>query len=91
MGRKTSRAYTIPVAITASSTHLFIPVPFGSGTQWVQNVLAAGGCTVRWKGQLIPATEATLVGQDEALGAFNRLEQPVIRASGLSTFMRLRR
>ncbi len=91
IGRTSSRAYTLPVAIGGTDSHLFIPVPFGPGTQWVQNVIAAGGCTVRWKGKEISATEAVLVSQDDAMGAFNRLERPVIRASGLSTFMRLRR
>jgi deazaflavin-dependent oxidoreductase (nitroreductase family) len=91
VGRRSSRAYTLPVAITGSSTHLFIPVPFGEGTQWVQNVLAAGGCTVHWKGRDIAATEPALVGRAEASAAFNRLERPVIRAAGLDSFLRLRR
>src|SRR4051812_41964595 len=91
VGRKSSRAYTLPVAITGSSTHLFIPVPFGEGTQWVQNVLAAGGCTVRWKGRDIATTEPALVGEAEASAAFNRIERPVIRAAGLDSFLRLRR
>lgn len=91
VGRQSGRAYSVPVAIAATGTHMFIPVPFGPGTQWVQNVMAAGSCTVAWKGRDSMATEPVLVGRDEASAAFNRLERPLIRAAGLELFLRLRR
>jgi deazaflavin-dependent oxidoreductase (nitroreductase family) len=91
IGRQSGRAYSVPVAIAATDTHMYIPVPFGPGTQWVQNVMAAAGCTVVWKGRDVTASEPSLIGQDEASAAFNRLERPLIRAAGLEMFLRLSR
>jgi deazaflavin-dependent oxidoreductase (nitroreductase family) len=50
VGRRTGRTYRTPVAVLASGDLLFVPVPFGTGTQWTQNVLAAGKATIRWHG-----------------------------------------
>ena len=91
VGRKSSRAYSIPVAIAVTDSHMYIPVPFGAGTQWVQNVLAAGGCTVRWKGRDVVTTAPEMVGQAEASPAFFPPARPVIRVAGLESFLRLTR
>ena len=50
-GRRSGTAYATPVAIGRSRDGFVIPIPFGDATQWVRNVQAAGGCTVRWNGR----------------------------------------
>ncbi len=90
VGRTSSRLYALPVAIGGTDTHLYIPVPFGAGTQWVRNVMAAGGCTVTWRGRDIVASEPVLVDVSEASVAFNAFERRIMDA-GLSTFLRLQR
>lgn len=51
VGRRSRRTYRTPVAVLASGDLLFVPVPFGTGTQWTQNVLAAGKAKIRWHGR----------------------------------------
>ncbi|GAA2850680.1 hypothetical protein Acy02nite_34020 [Actinoplanes cyaneus] len=48
-GRVSGRDLTVPVAVVATPDGFVINLPWGAGTNWVRNVLAAGGCTVRWK------------------------------------------
>jgi deazaflavin-dependent oxidoreductase (nitroreductase family) len=64
-GRRSGRHYRTPVAILEAGDRVLIPVPFGVGTQWVQNVLAAGGATLHWHHREIRVTDAKIVAWDE--------------------------
>ena len=49
-GRVSGRSLAVPVAVVGTPDGFVINLPWGAGTNWVRNVLAAGGCTIRWKG-----------------------------------------
>jgi deazaflavin-dependent oxidoreductase (nitroreductase family) len=49
-GRRSGTKYAIPVVALPTDDGFLIPLPFGSQTQWVQNLLASGGGGVRWRG-----------------------------------------
>ncbi|WP_221327906.1 hypothetical protein [Actinoplanes sp. L3-i22] len=49
-GRVSGRDLTVPVAVVATSDGFVINLPWGARTNWVRNVVAAGGCTIRWRG-----------------------------------------
>jgi hypothetical protein len=36
--------------VIATQDSSSINLPWGAKTNWVRNVLAAGGCTIRWRG-----------------------------------------
>ena len=44
-GRRSGKAYVVPVAVTPTDTTFLIALPWGRGTDWVRNVRAAGECT----------------------------------------------
>jgi deazaflavin-dependent oxidoreductase (nitroreductase family) len=73
VGRKSGRRYRTPVAILRAGDRLVIPVPFGLGTQWVQNVLAASGATLHWQGRDVPVDDARIVPWSEV--------KPLVRRS----------
>jgi hypothetical protein len=56
----------------------------------VQNVVAAGGCTVRWRGKDFILTDPTIVRADEAAFAFPAVLRWMIRAVGADQVIRLR-
>jgi deazaflavin-dependent oxidoreductase (nitroreductase family) len=66
-GRKSGKEYAVPVAVMPSAGQFIIALPWGRDTDWVRNTVAAGGCTIRWKGQDYACTHPTFVGKDEAL------------------------
>ena len=68
-GRNSGRQYTVPVAVIPTETTFIIALPWGRGTDWVRNVRAAGGCTIRWRGLDYECTEPTFVDKDRALAA----------------------
>ena len=90
-GRRTGRAYAIPVAVLVTPQTFLIGLPWGPQTNWARNVLAAGGCTIRWKAVDYQVTAPTLVGPETALTAANRLQRTVIRRTGLRHFLQLQR
>jgi deazaflavin-dependent oxidoreductase (nitroreductase family) len=91
-GRRSGRAYATPVQIrTMGPDHFVIAVPWPERSQWFRNVLAAGGCTLTWRGAEHRTDAPTLISANEAAPAYTRLERFLIRLTGLSQFLRLHR
>ena len=49
-GRTSGKPYAIPVVALPIDDGFLIPMPFGSRTQWAQNLIASGQGGVRWRG-----------------------------------------
>jgi len=90
-GRRTGRPYAVPVAIRVSSGSFIIPLPYGSETQWLRNVVAANGCSIRWRGADHIATAPRVIGIEDAAGAFHPIQHAILRAAGIRAFLRLER
>ncbi|WP_232662634.1 hypothetical protein [Pseudonocardia sp. TRM90224] len=91
-GRKSGRDLSVPVAVMTTNDVFVITLPFGPGTNWARNVLAAGGCTLRWKGADHLVTRPELIGADEAKRYFSKLQWSIQeRMFGASAFLRLQR
>ena len=52
-GRKSGREYRTPVMIFRRGPQLIIALTYGRESQWVQNVLANGGCKLETQGALL--------------------------------------
>jgi deazaflavin-dependent oxidoreductase (nitroreductase family) len=90
-GRRSGKDYVIPVAVLVRPDSFVIGLPWGPKTNWVQNVIAAQGCTIRWKGADYQVTDPQLVGKDVALAAANAVQRIVITRADFGGFLRLRR
>lgn len=90
-GRRSGRDYTVPVAVRVTADAFVIALPWGAETQWVRNVIAAGGCALRWRGEEHTAVDPTIIRGTEGSSAFNRLQQGLLRAAGVATFVHMRR
>ena len=90
-GRKSGREFAVPVGVRATADAYFIALPFGERTQWVHNVVAAGGCTLRWRGTDFVMADPTIVRAEEAAFAFPPALRWMMRAAGAHQVLRLRR
>lgn len=92
-GRRTGREYAVPVAIipTHAGNVFLIALPWGPKTNWVRNVLAAGGATVTWKGRDYEATEPELVSPEVAVAEASGLVKRIVASGPFPAFLRLRR
>jgi deazaflavin-dependent oxidoreductase (nitroreductase family) len=67
VGRTTGATYRTPLdAHQVEGGYLFVLV-YGSGSDWVRNVLAAGHARLRVEGREVELTAPRLIGEQEAL------------------------
>lgn len=87
-GRRTGRVYDTPAGVRRVGDDLYVSLPYGQGTQWLQNVLAAGGPTVLLDGAEISATDPEVV--PIALTPIADTDRAAIAVFGVTHALRLR-
>jgi deazaflavin-dependent oxidoreductase (nitroreductase family) len=91
-GRSSGKQYAIPVAVIATEATFLIGMPWGRESDWVRNVRAAGGCTIRWRGLEFDCTEPTFVDKAVARAAASGFPRIVLnRLDFPAGFLELRR
>jgi deazaflavin-dependent oxidoreductase (nitroreductase family) len=90
VGRRSGTSYSTPVAIIRIHDGFLIPVPFGPSTQWPRNVLAAGGCRIRWQGRDYATVDPEIINWVTAKPMAPRRFGYIIPITGIDTFLRLR-
>lgn len=89
-GRRSGRTYETPVNVFTVADGYVIALTYGPGTDWVKNVLAAGGCELRTGGRVVRLT-APRVFHDETRQDIRPLERQVLRLIGVADFLSLAR
>lgn len=93
-GRRSGRVYVTPASARLDGETFWVPLTFGTESDWCRNVRAAGGCRIKWKGHDYEATDPQLVitrvASREARGAFKPHERAMFRMLGIKHFLRLR-
>lgn len=91
-GRKTGRKLSVPVAVRATDDAFVIVLPWGPTTNWVRNVLVAGGCAVRWNGVDHWVVQPELIDSADARPYFGRITWIIVtRLIRADSFLRFRR
>ena len=89
-GRKSGRTFRTPMNVFRQGDDYVFALTYGSEVQWVQNVLAAGGCGIRVRGRDIRLVEPEVfVDPTRRLMPF--IVRLVLRLNNVSEFMRMRR
>jgi deazaflavin-dependent oxidoreductase (nitroreductase family) len=88
-GRRSGRGYQTPVnRFTTDDGRFIIALTYGPGTDWVKNVLAAGGCEIRTRGRRFQARDPQ-VHHDESLRHISPAFRPFLRLLKASEFLSL--
>ena len=82
IGRKSHRRYRTPVVIFRRGDHFLIALTYGPESQWVQNVLAQGGCELEIMGRTLRLAEPRILHDPAA-------DDAVTRSHGLGVTERL--
>jgi deazaflavin-dependent oxidoreductase (nitroreductase family) len=88
VGRKSGRAYRTPVNVFRAPEGFLIALTYGRGSEWVQNVLAAGGCELETCGVRYHLSAPTIV-HDPTRRRFPLPVRIVLRLIGATDFMKL--
>ena len=89
-GRRSGRVYQTPVNVFATEDGYIFALTYGPDTDWVKNVLAAGGCELRTRGHFVRLTSPSLF-HDEARRGIRPLERQVLRAIGVADFLSVKK
>jgi deazaflavin-dependent oxidoreductase (nitroreductase family) len=88
-GRRTGNVYETPVNVFAAEDGYVLALTYGPDTDWVKNVLAAGGCELRTRGRVIRLTSPRLF-HDETRRDIRPLERQVLRIISVADFLSLK-
>jgi deazaflavin-dependent oxidoreductase (nitroreductase family) len=83
-GRKSGTPYATPVVVRRYGDGFVIPMPFGDRTNWANNVVAAGGASIRWAGRTYHVTDPRIVDAAEAMAAFDSIQRALLPRFGIS-------
>jgi deazaflavin-dependent oxidoreductase (nitroreductase family) len=87
VGRTSGRAYQNPVSAYPLGDGFVIPVLYGTQSQWVRNVMAAGRFTLRTKGHDYPLERPEIIPPAQALAAYPALLRRIMRAQKTQAFV----
>src|SRR5215469_6031273 len=88
-GRRSGRRYETPVNVFSAEDGYLLALTYGPDTDWVKNVLAAGGCELRTRGRVVRLDSPRLY-HDETRRGIRALERQVLRVIGVADFLSLR-
>jgi deazaflavin-dependent oxidoreductase (nitroreductase family) len=90
VGRRSGRPFETPVNLFPVSGGFVIALTYGSHTDWVRNVVAAGECGIETRGLLVHCADPE-VYRDPERHHIRLLERQVLGLLHVEEFMRLRR
>lgn len=94
VGRTSGRAYSIPINVFREGNDYILALTYGADTDWVKNVLAAGGCEIVTRGRRIRLTNPRITTDTRRHWA-PPLARPLLRlilgSVGATQVMRLTR
>jgi deazaflavin-dependent oxidoreductase (nitroreductase family) len=88
-GRRSGRAFRTPVNVFPTDSGFVLALTYGPHTDWVRNVLAAGGCAVETRGRVVECVEPRLYRDPQRRG-IRPLERVVLGWLGVEEFIELR-
>lgn len=88
VGRKSKKVYRTPVNVFRASNGFIIALTYSSQSEWVKNVLAAGGCELRTRGKIYQLSSPNVV-RDPTRRRFPVPVRLVLRVVGADEYMEL--
>jgi deazaflavin-dependent oxidoreductase (nitroreductase family) len=88
-GRRSGRPYRTPVLPLPLGDGFLVSLPYGARRDWVRNVLAAGGATMRRGGRSLVLTDPRLLDAAAAAPLLPAALRPALRLAPRIRFLRL--
>jgi deazaflavin-dependent oxidoreductase (nitroreductase family) len=88
-GRRSGRSYATPIGLEHTPAGLLVTLPYGPGTDWARNVLAADGAVLTIDGESVVVEAPRVIGLAEAASLLSPRERRVARFFGATDFLLL--
>lgn len=89
IGRASGREYVTPLSAYPLGDGFVMAVLYGeaANVDWCRNVMAAGGCTLKTRGQVYELVRPEIVSADVGLAVYPALMRRMYRARGIREFL----
>ena len=91
VGRRSGRVFETPVGPFPTDDGFVIALPYGAGSDWVKNVLAAGSATLVTEGQTVEVGQPEIVPLRDVVDVLPRAERRNLRLFRVDQALRVRR
>lgn len=91
VGRTSGKTYKTPIHAVRSAEGFAIALPYGSGSDWVKNVLARGSAVVQYEGRSYSVDRPSVVPLSEAAAMFTSRDRFAHRLFGVTECLVVRR
>lgn len=89
-GRKSGKVFRTPVVVRGTQHGVIIPMPWGDTTDWYRNIVAAGGCGLRWKGKAYQLSEPQVLDAAQASASFSSVQRAGMSRFGIKKVLQMR-
>lgn len=90
VGRRSGKLYETPIIVAPVEGGFVIELTYGPDVDWHKNVLAAGGCTIVWRGREYAIDAIEPLAAASGLAAFSPAQRAILRLLRRRHFERLR-
>ena len=89
IGRRSGKLYKIPIIAEPINNGFVIALTYGKKVDWYENVMAKGGCEIKWKNKEYLLTNPEFIEKEVALNAFPAGFRVGLRMMGIRYYLRL--
>lgn len=87
VGRRSGRVYQTSLGTYPYRDGFLLPLGYGPHTDWYRNLIAAGMCTLAWKGQTYWLERPELISGPEVMRAWPIGSRLLLQLSGIHDFV----
>ena len=88
-GRKSGRLHRSPLVAVRVGTGFLIPLAFGEGAQWVQNLRHAGRAELIWRGRRFEVAHPEIIALEEGMRSLSSWQRRAAPIFGPQAFLRV--
>ena len=89
-GRRSGKSYATPVVADRVANGFILPLPYGTGVDWLRNVIAAGRATVTVGGETFDVTEPEIIDATTAIPQLSPRRRHAFQQFGIDNFVKLK-
>ena len=91
VGRRSGRPYRTPLTVFSTQDGVAVLLTYGPDRDWLKNITAAGGGTMRRHGRSFQVTDPRVMSRDEAAAAVTGVMRPVFTRLPFESAVLMRR
>jgi deazaflavin-dependent oxidoreductase (nitroreductase family) len=88
-GRRTGRQYATPVVADRVADGFIVPLPYGTGVDWLRNVQAADRASIDVDGQTYEVVHPTIIDRDAASTELSPKRRRAFQRFGIDRYLKV--